>query len=218
NGLRFFNSGTPDDTIIVSPKTWLSLPATPTLPGFSKGSYVEINGVQLWYNTFGFDNPHHSPVVFLHGGLGNSDYFGLQVRDLRWHYKIITVDSRGHGRSHIDPKLPLGYDLMSEDFVALLDHLKIPKASFVGWSDGAICALNIAAKHPERVDRVFAFSANYNTSGVMDTTQSPVFMTYINRTVFEYANLSPTPSKYGEFLQQIQDMWKVKGLEKYEGR
>ncbi|KAG8936220.1 hypothetical protein FRC02_003920 [Tulasnella sp. 418] len=96
---------------------------------------------------------------------------------------------------------------MSEDFVALLDHLKIPKAAFVGWSDGAICALNIAAKHPDRVDRTFAFAANYNPSGVMDITQSTVFMTYINRTVHEYAKLSPAPDQYDEFFQKISTMW-----------
>ncbi|KAG8899918.1 hypothetical protein FRC00_000670 [Tulasnella sp. 408] len=162
----------------------------------------------LWYDTFGSSNSHRSPIIFLHGGLANSDYFGQQVRFFEGKgFKIITVDSRGHGRSTTDFTIPIGYDLMSDDFVALLDHLKIPKASFVGWSDGAINALNIAAKHPDRVDKVFAFAANYNPSGVMDTTVSPVFNTYVNRTIAEYGRLSPHPDRYEEFLNQIVQMW-----------
>ncbi|KAG8935969.1 hypothetical protein FRC00_010045 [Tulasnella sp. 408] len=199
----------PDEsTVIRSSKRWLSLPPTPSLPGSGKGNYAEINNIQLWYDTFGSSNPHHSPIIFLHGGLGNSDYFGNQVRFFEGKgFKIVTVDSRGHGRSTTDFTIPIGYDLMSDDFVALLDHLKIPKASFVGWSDGAINALNIAAKHPDRVDKVFAFAANYNPSGVMDTTLSPVFNTYVNRTIAEYGRLSPHPDRYEEFLNQILKMW-----------
>ncbi|KAG8899919.1 hypothetical protein FRC00_000671 [Tulasnella sp. 408] len=199
----------PDEsTVIRSPKRWLSLPPTPSLPGSGKGNYADINNIQLWYDTFGASNPHHSPIIFLHGGLGNSDYFGNQVRFFEGKgFKIVTVDSRGHGRSTTDFNIPIGYDLMSDDFVALLDHLQIPKASFVGWSDGAINALNIAAKHPDRVDKVFAFAANYNPSGVMDTTLSPVFNTYVNRTIAEYGRLSPHPDRYEEFLNQIMKMW-----------
>ncbi|KAG8942740.1 hypothetical protein FRC04_003510 [Tulasnella sp. 424] len=200
----------PDEsTVIRSSKRWLSLPATPSLPWSRGGKYAEINNIQLWYDIFGPSNPHHSPIFFLHGGLGNSDYFGHQVQFFRRKgFKVVTVDSRGHGRSTTDFDIALGYDLMSDDFVALLDHLHIPKASFVGWSDGAISALNIAAKHPSRVDKVFAFSANYNTSGVMDTTLSPVFMTYINRTISEYGRLSPHADRFNDFLNQIMQMWK----------
>ncbi|KAG8939344.1 hypothetical protein FRC04_006702 [Tulasnella sp. 424] len=200
----------PDEsTVIRSSKRWLSLPPTPSLPDSgSGGKYADINNIQLWYDVFGTSSSHHSPIIFLHGGLANSDYFGHQVQFFQGKgFKIVTVDSRGHGRSTTDFNIPLGYDLMSEDFVALLDYLHIPKASFVGWSDGAINALNIAAKHPSRVDKVFAFAANYNTSGVMDISLSKVFTTYINRTVLEYDRLSLHPDRYTDFLNQITQMW-----------
>ena len=102
--------------------------------------------------------------------------------------------------------------------IGVLNHLKVKKAAFVGWSDGAICgrsqplllyfvpcltrihlALDLANRYPDRVDRAFAFAANYNIryayiyhslnailklfflSGVMYISVSPVFTTYIDR-------------------------------------
>src|SRR5262245_62165390 len=109
---------------------WQELPPTPApVPGLTTG-HAEINGIRLYYAEIG----HGSPVVVLHGGLANSDYLGSQVQALAARHRVIVVDSRGHGRSTRD-KQPSGYDLMTDDVVALLDQLKIQKADIVGWSD-----------------------------------------------------------------------------------
>jgi pimeloyl-ACP methyl ester carboxylesterase len=47
------------------------------------------------------------------------------------HYRVIVMDSRGHGRSTRDSQ-PYGYDLMASDVVGLMDYLKIKKADIVG--------------------------------------------------------------------------------------
>jgi pimeloyl-ACP methyl ester carboxylesterase len=122
------------------------------------------------------------------------------------HYRVIVMDSRGHGRSTRDAQ-PFGYDLMSSDVVALLDYLKIEQVALVGWSDGAIIGLNIAMHHPRRLSRLFAFAANIDPSGVADASQSPVATEYIARTGDEYAQLSATPKDYASFLAQITAMW-----------
>ena len=93
-------------------------------------------------------------MLFLHGGLGNSDYWGNQVPELAKQYEVIVLDSRGHGRSTRDAD-PYGYDLMSSDVLAVLDYLKIPKVALVGWSDGAIIGLDIATHHPERLSKLY---------------------------------------------------------------
>ena len=115
---------------------WLNLPPTPTLPKASQSGFAPVNGIKVWYATFG----RGEPVVLLHGGLANANYWGHQVRTLQRHYQVIVMDSRGHGRSSRNQE-PYGYDLMASDVVALLDHLKIKKAAIVGWSDGAIIGL-----------------------------------------------------------------------------
>ncbi|HWD49431.1 MAG TPA: alpha/beta hydrolase [Rhizomicrobium sp.] len=186
----------------IAAEPWLTLPPTPTLPKADISGTAPVNGIKIWYAEFGSGEP----VLFVHGGLGNSNYFGNQVRALvAAHYKVIVMDSRGHGRSTRDAR-PYGYDLMSDDVVALLDYLKIPKVALVGWSDGAIIGLDIAMRHPEHLSKLFAFAANYDTSGVT-TASSPVVDQYIARAGKEYAQLSATPTQYKAFVAQITGMW-----------
>jgi pimeloyl-ACP methyl ester carboxylesterase len=181
---------------------WLTLPPTPTLPAARDSGYAPINGVKIWYAEFG----QGEPVILLHGGLANSNYWGNQVPALARHYRVIVMDSRGHGRSTRNTQ-PFGYDLMASDVVGLMDFLKIRKAAIVGWSDGAILGLDIAIHHPERLTKVFAFAANSNPSGVADIVHSPVFTAYIARARKEYEALSPTPKEYDSFVAQIEKMW-----------
>jgi len=161
-----------------------------------------VNGIKIWYAVYG----HGQPVILLHGGLANSNYWGNQVPALAKHYQVIVMDSRGHGRSTRNEQ-PYGYDLMASDVVGLMDFLKIQKAAVVGWSDGAILGLDIAIHHPERLTKLFAFAANSDPSGVADISKSDVFNAYIARAAKEYEKLSATPTQYNAFLDQIGKMW-----------
>jgi pimeloyl-ACP methyl ester carboxylesterase len=182
---------------------WKTLPPTPAPVAGNHGSRTEINGIQLYHVEIGAG----PPVVLLHGGLANSDYLAGQARALQHDHKVILVDSRGHGRSTRDQR-PFSYDLMADDVVALLDHLKIDKAAIVGWSDGGIIGLDIAMRYPDRVTRVFAFGANTMTSGLKDGfDKNPVFAAYMARAEKDYARLSPSPKEYAAFQEQIGKMW-----------
>jgi pimeloyl-ACP methyl ester carboxylesterase len=183
---------------------WLTLPPTPSLPAPVKSGYATVNGIKIWYAEFG----RGTSVILLHGGLANSNYWGKLVPALAPHYRVIVMDSRGHGRSSRDAR-PYGYDLMASDVLALMDFLKIDKAALVGWSDGAIIGLDIAIHHPERLSKLFAFAANSDPSGVKDVNQSPVFTAFIARAKTEYEKLSPTPTEYDAFLAQITKMWET---------
>ncbi|OLF51694.1 alpha/beta fold hydrolase [Pseudomonas chlororaphis] len=182
---------------------WQTLPPTPAPVAGAQVGTAEVNGIRLYYSKIG----HGSPVVLLHGGLGNADYWGHQVRALAARHTVISVDSRGHGRSTRDAR-PYGYDLMADDVIALLDQLKIPRADIVGWSDGAILGLDLAMRYPQRVGKVFAYAANTRTSGVKEGVENnPTFAAYIERAGQEYTRLSPTPKEYQAFVEQISHMW-----------
>ena len=183
---------------------WLTLPPTPTLPQATRSGYAPVDGLRIWYAIFG----HGEPVILLHGGLANANYWGNQVRKLQQHYRVVAMDSRGHGRSTRNGQ-PYGYDLMAADVIGLMDFLKIRKAAIVGWSDGAIIGLDIAMHHPDRVSKLFAFAANSDPSGVADIAHSPVFNAFIARAQKEYEALSPTPGQFNAFVAQITRMWQT---------
>jgi pimeloyl-ACP methyl ester carboxylesterase len=183
---------------------WLTLPPTPNLPMPTKSGDAPINGIKIWYGLFG----RGTPVILLHGGLANANYWGNLVPVLATNYRVVVMDSRGHGRSSRDAR-PFGYDLMASDVLALMDFLKIDRAAVVGWSDGAILGLHIAIHHAERLSKLFAFAANSDPSGVKDVTQSPVFNAFIARAKHEYERLSPTPTEYNSFLAEITKMWET---------
>ncbi|NRP75405.1 3-oxoadipate enol-lactonase 2 [Ensifer psoraleae] len=181
---------------------WRTLPDTPELPSASLEGSVAINGAKIWYATFGSGEP----VIMLHGGLANSDYWGHQVPELAKSYKVIVMDSRGHGRS-TRAEQDFSYDGMSSDVVALMDHLNVSKAAIIGWSDGAIIGLKLAIRNPDRVSGVFAFGANSDPSGMHDLSDSKIFEQYLQRTREEYERLSPTPGEYDAFYRQMEKMW-----------
>jgi len=186
----------------VAEPQWLTLPPTPSLPRAARSGYAPVNGIEIWYAEFG----RGQPLVLLHGGLANANYWGHQVPVLAKRYRVIVMDSRGHGRSTRNQE-PFGYELMASDVLGLMDFLKIPQAAIVGWSDGAIVGLEIAIHHPERVTKLFAFAANSDPSGVLDIAHSAVFNAFVARSEEEYRRLSPTPNEYRGFRDQIEKMW-----------
>jgi pimeloyl-ACP methyl ester carboxylesterase len=182
---------------------WQTLPPTPPPIPTDRSGEAQVNGVSIHYAIYG----QGSPVIFLHGGLANTYYWGNQVVPVAAHHTVILMDSRGHGRSTRDGK-PYGYDLMADDVTALMDNLKITKADIVGWSDGGILGIDLALRHKERVGKVFAFAANTVTSGVIDGVEkNPTFAAYIERAGSEYAAHSATPKEYDSFVEQISKMW-----------
>jgi pimeloyl-ACP methyl ester carboxylesterase len=184
-------------------EVWQTLPPTPTRPTPTREGHAPVNGIQLYYAVYG----QGEPVLLLHGGLSNADYWGHVIPALAETHQVIVAGSRGHGRSSRDAQ-PYSYDLMASDVLALLDYLKISKADIVGWSDGGIIGLDIAMNHPERLNRLFAFGANTQVSGLIDGfDKTPVFAAFIERAGQEYPKLSPTPDQYDAFLEQIGAMW-----------
>ena len=94
------------------------------------------------------------PVVLMHGYTGTLDRHFLAnglFANLATHHRVIAMDLRGHGKSD-KPHDPAAYgEVMAEDVVRLLDHLKIPRAHVIGYSLGAIIAGRLATLHPDRL-------------------------------------------------------------------
>lgn len=187
----------------IAAEPWELLPPTPAPIQSERSGYAKVDGISIYYAVYG----RGSPVILLHGGLANSDYWGNQIMGLALHHRVIVMDSRGHGRSSRDSR-PYSYDLMADDVVALMDVLNVSKADIVGWSDGGILGLDLAMRYPVRVGKIFAFAANTVTSGVKeDLDQNPTFAAFMGRARHEYEAYSQTPKEYDTFVAQIGKMW-----------
>ena len=189
--------------LAMAEERWKTLPEPPPMPTAVESGVVQVNGIEMYYATYGSG----SPVLLIHGGLGHADIWSNQVIELSKNHKVIIADSRGHGRSSRNEK-PYGYDLMASDYVALLDFLKIEKTALVGWSDGGIIGLDIAMNHPERLTKLFAQAANVTVDGVDPAVMNnATFGAYIERMGKDYARMSKTPDQYNAFVEQISKMW-----------
>jgi pimeloyl-ACP methyl ester carboxylesterase len=172
---------------------------TELFPADARTGRVSKDGASIWYADCGTG----PAVVLLHGGLGNANNWGHQVAPLvDAGYRVILIDSRGHGRSTRDDQ-PYSYDLMGTDVLAVLDGLAVERAAIVGWSDGACTGLVLARHHPDRIAGVFFFACNMDDSGALQFEMTPLIERCFSRHVKDYAALSPTPEKFDEFVEAV---------------
>lgn len=116
-----------------------------------ESGFAEVNGARLFYEAMG-SGP---AVVLIHGGLVDSRLWDAQMKPLSKHFRVVRYDIRGYGRS----PAPTGEYYPLEDLRALLDLLKIDKATLVGLSLGEIVAADFALEHPARVERLVLVGA-----------------------------------------------------------
>jgi 3-oxoadipate enol-lactonase len=100
------------------------------------------------------DGPPDAPVLVLTGSLGTSlEMWADQVPALAEHFRLLRYDKRGHGRSPV-PRGPYSVDDLGGDLLALLDGLRIERASLCGLSIGGLISMWVAITAPERVERL----------------------------------------------------------------
>lgn len=99
-------------------------------------------------------------VVFAHGAGLDHSWFGLQSRYFGYHGRnALALDFPGHGRS-AGPSLGTVPE-MADWVLRLLDAANVQKASIVGHSMGALVALEAAARHAARIERIALLGVAY---------------------------------------------------------
>jgi 3-oxoadipate enol-lactonase len=116
---------------------------------------AEVNGTRIAYDLAG-SGP---AVLLLHAGIGDRRMWDAQFPPFAEHFTVIRFDARGFGETR-KPDAPFA---PYADAIALLDHLGISRAHFVGVSMGSQTAIEAAIAAPERVSALVAVAARTGT-------------------------------------------------------
>ena len=170
------------------------------------GEYASVNGIDLYYETHGSGRP----LVLLHGGLGSGEMFGPVLPSFSDHHQVVLVDLQGHGRT-ADIDRPIDVRLMADDVAALIEHLGLDDVDLVGYSLGGGVALQTAIRHPERVRRLVAASANVRRDATyadilaQQGQVSAAAMEFMKETpMYElYQRVAPRPEDFPRLLDKM---------------
>ena len=127
-----------------------------------ESGFAPVNGIKLFYQIYG----KGKPLVLIPGGGSTIETsFGRVIPMLALHHKVIAIELQAHGRTN-DRDRELSFVQDADDVVGLLNYLKIDKADFFGFSNGATTTLQIAIRHPKVVNKIVLGSPLSKRNGV----------------------------------------------------
>lgn len=129
--------------------------------------------IELYYREAGSG----MPLVLLHGNGESGEYFRPQVEYFSASYRVIVVDTRGHGKSPRG-EAPFTLAQFAEDLKAFLDRLGITRCILLGFSDGANIALLFALRYPGYLEKLILNGADLSPTGVKPVYQIPIVLGY----------------------------------------
>lgn len=171
-------------------------------PAFAAGNRVEVNGMQMYYEVSG-EGP---PLVVLHGAYMNIPSMGAIVPALARTHTVYALEFQGHGRTP-DIERPITYPNLADDAAAFMDAVGLEKADVFGYSMGAAAGLQLAIRHPEKVNRLVAASVAYDFEGWQPEFRD--FIPQMNVQMFvdmfsaEYAKLAADPEAFPAVVAKL---------------
>ena len=121
------------------------------------GQYAQVNGIKMYYETYG--DSTKQPLLLIHGNGGSINAGRCQIEYFKETFYVIAADSRFQGKSEFG-KEKLTPDLLAKDYSLLLDHLMLDSVSILGQSDGGIVGLILAMNYPSKVKNLVSIAPN----------------------------------------------------------
>lgn len=176
--------------------------------GSNQGSYINISNTKIYYEEYGSG----TPLFLLHGGFGSIHDFQKVIPEFAKYFRVIAVDSPGHGRS--EQADTLSFELMSSYYSHMIDSLNLDHVDIMGYSDGGITALLLAAKRPDKVKKVVVSGVNSRMDGIKPEVLeyikflSPEFI-QVNQKEWltDYQHKSPDNDKWEKFIFDMKRMY-----------
>jgi pimeloyl-ACP methyl ester carboxylesterase len=139
------------------------------------GDRIEVNGMQMYYEVSGKGDP----LIVLHGAYMKIPSMGAIIPKLAETHKVYALELQGHGRT-TDIDRAITYPNLADDVAAFMDALGLKKANVFGYSMGAAAGLQLAIRHPEKVNKLAAAAVAYDAEG-----WQPEFKAYIPQMTVE---------------------------------
>ncbi len=183
--------------------------ATGTTFGHVTGHHVASGDAAIYVEEIGV--PEGPVLIMLHGGFGTIEDFNSIAPILSRRFRLIGVDSRGHGRSSLG-SAALSYRTLAQDLGAVVDALGLREFSIFGFSDGGIAAYRFAAGRDPRLRKVVTVGASWEMSesepcwemiaGMTGETWKGMFPESHDA----YMRLNPEPD-FDAFSRSVVAMW-----------
>ncbi|OWZ95790.1 alpha/beta hydrolase [Sinorhizobium sp. LM21] len=170
---------------------------------FAEAETVEVNGMKMYYEVSG----EGEPLVVLHGAYMNIPSMGAIIPKLAETHKVYAIEFQGHGRT-TDIDRPVTYPNLADDVAAFMDAVKLEKADVFGYSMGAAAGLQLAIRHPDKVNKLAAASVGYDAEG-----WQPEFKAFIPQMTVEmfvgmpfaedYRKLAANPDGFPDLVKKL---------------
>ena len=124
------------------------------------GKRVAVNGMQMYYEVSG----RGEPIIVIHGSYMDIPSMGRIIPKLAETHRVYALEMQGQGRT-TDIERKITYPNLADDVAAFMDAVGLAKADIFGYSMGALTALQVGIRHPEKVDRIVFVSGAYDYQG-----------------------------------------------------
>ena len=167
------------------------------------GHRVNVKGMKMYYEVSGSGDP----LVVLHGAYMNIPTMGKIIPVLAKTHKVYAIELQGHGRTP-DIDRPITYPDMADDVAAFMDSVGLAKADVFGYSMGAIVGLQMAIRHPARVNKLVVASGAYDLEGWQPAFTAAIPQMTVEMIVAmpfaqEYRKLAPNPDGFPELARKL---------------
>ncbi|WKB55919.1 alpha/beta fold hydrolase [Eleftheria terrae] len=183
------------------------------------GQHLEVGDALIYHEVHGAAGAE--PLLFLHGGLGHMEDFNVLLPLVGEAWRVIGIDSRGHGKSTVGSE-PLGYQRLQQDATAVLDHLGVSMTSAIGFSDGGIVAYRMAAERPARFRRLVTIGSSSDapqqpqTRALLGGMTADRWKAKFPGSEASYRQLNPAPD-FEALVRAAVSMWLDTGRSGYPG-
>ena len=150
------------------------------------GSRADVNGMQMYYEVSG----EGDPLIVLHGAYMNIRSMGAIIPALAENHRVYALELQGHGRT-TDIDRPITYQNLADDVAAFMEAVGLEQADVFGYSMGANAGLQLAIRHPDKVDQLVAVSVSYDAEG-----WQPAFRAFIPQMSVEMFTAMPMAEDY----------------------